>query len=135
MIDIVSKSKRSQMMASVNHKNTKPEIKVRTFLHKSGYRFRLHRKDLPGNPDIVLPRFRHVIFVHGCFWHQHTGCRKAKRPASNATFWDEKLDRNMQRDRDNFNALLVDGWSVSIVWECEIDDRRLEHLLREIAGK
>lgn len=121
------------MMASVRNKNTKPELTVRSFLHEHGFRFRLHRKDLPGHPDIVLPKYRHVIFVHGCFWHQHPGCSKAKRPNTNCEFWNKKLDANIQRDRTNFQALIKAGWTISTVWECELGKQRLSALLKEIA--
>ena len=109
-------------MSRVRGQNTKPEIKVRSALHKLGYRFRLHRKDLPGTPDIVMPKYRTVIFVHGCFWHQHPGCRKATYPQGNADFWRRKLDGNIMRDTRT-QALLVElGWHVIIIWECELRD-------------
>ena len=123
------------MMAGVRHKDTKPELMVRSFLHRHGFRFRLHRKDLAGKPDIVLPKYRHAVFVHGCFWHQHLGCRKAKRPTTNTHFWDEKLDRNILRDRENLRALIAAGWTVLILWECQIGEERLTALLKEIAGR
>lgn len=117
-MDKFSAEKRSSIMSSVRNKNTKPETVVRSLLHGSGLRFRLHRKDLPGSPDIVLPKFNTVIYVHGCFWHGHN-CTKGKRPSSNQEFWDEKLDRNLQRDQANYSALRKIGWRVEIVWECE----------------
>ncbi len=94
-MDAFSREKRSQIMSRVSGKNTKPELIVRSQLHKLGYRFRLHRKDLPGKPDITLPKHKKVIFVHGCFWHGHTDCRRSKRPTSNEKFWNEKLDKNI----------------------------------------
>lgn len=106
------------MMSGIRARNTKPEIVVRSLLFKLGFRFRLHRKDLPGKPDIVLPRYRIAIFVHGCFWHQHTGCRLAKFPNSNVEFWEAKLRSNIERDRKNCNSLVAAGWRVLIVWEC-----------------
>lgn len=96
-------------------------MRVRSLLHRLGYRFRLHRKDLPGNPDIVLPRHRTVVFVHGCFWHGHD-CPRGKRPASNVAFWNPKLDRNIERDCRVVQLLETDGWRVLIIWECEIAD-------------
>jgi len=105
-------------MSSVKNKNTKPERFVRSLLHAGGLRFRLHKKDLPGSPDIVLPKFNTVIFVHGCFWHGHD-CSKGRRPETNTDFWNEKLDRNLQRDKINYEALKNLGWNVKIIWECE----------------
>ncbi len=96
--DMFTPEKRSQIMSRVRSKNTKPELEVRSALHAMGYRFRLHRKDLPGKPDVVLPKYRTALFVHGCFWHQHPGCRKATLPKNNANFWREKLEGNVARD-------------------------------------
>jgi len=98
MSDSYDQAKRSEVMSRVKSKNTKPEVRVRSTLHGLGYRFRLHRKDLPGNPDIVLPKHRTVILVHGCFWHQHPGCRKATIPKNNHAYWERKLRRNVERD-------------------------------------
>lgn len=109
-------------MSRVGGKNTKPEIVVRSLLHKMGYRFRLQRKDLPGKPDITLPKYKKVIFVHGCFWHGHQGCSRSKRPATNQKFWSEKLDKNIQRDKVTMNALSQLGWEVLTVWSCEVKD-------------
>ena len=108
-------------MSRVKNRDTHPEILVRSLLHRMGYRFRLHRNDLPGKPDIVLPRFRSVIFVHGCFWHGH-GCPKGKRPSSNVDFWNSKLDGNIDRDKSNQESLRHLGWNVLTVWECETRD-------------
>lgn len=113
-------------MASVSGKNTRPEIVVRRIVHRLGYRFRLHVKDLPGNPDIVLPRHRKVIFVHGCFWHGHRGCRKAARPATNVEFWNKKLDGNVNRDRRFRRKLGTLGWKTMVIWECQT--KNLERL-------
>lgn len=110
---------RSKNMAAVKGKDTVPELLVRSALHRLGYRFRLHRKDLPGKPDIVLPKHRLCIFVHGCFWHQHPGCSRATRPATNTEFWDAKLDGNVARDKRDVARLRVLGWNVCIIWECE----------------
>jgi DNA mismatch endonuclease (patch repair protein) len=106
-------------MSQVRSKDTKPEKVVRSVLHRLGYRFRLHRKDLPGKPDIVLPKYHAVIFVHGCFWHQHPNCKKATYPKSNAIFWKQKLDSNIERDRHNQDELLQLGWRVLVIWECQ----------------
>ena len=118
-MDKFTVEKRSSIMSSVRSKNTKPEMYVRSMLHNNGLRFRLHRKDLPGSPDIVLSGFKTAIFVNGCFWHGHN-CPKGRRPASNLDFWNEKLDQNLRRDEENHAALRDMGWRVIIIWECEI---------------
>lgn len=118
--DIVSPKKRSEMMAGIRSKNTKPEVRVRRVLFAGGYRFRLHRKDLPGSPDIVLPGRKVAIFVNGCFWHGHSECSLAKLPATRAEFWREKLARNRERDHAAESALQRQGWRVLVVWECFI---------------
>jgi DNA mismatch endonuclease, patch repair protein len=118
--DIFSKKRRSEIMSLVRSKNTKPELAIRSRLHKLGYRFRLHRRDLPGHPDLVLPKYKHAIFVHGCFWHQHPGCKKATIPQDNHEFWSLKLTQNIERDRKNIRLLRKSGWKVIVVWECEI---------------
>ena len=109
-------------MSCVSGKNTKPELVVRSLLHNMGYRFRLHRNDLPGKPDITLPNYKKIIFVHGCFWHGHIDCPRAKRPTTNKKFWDEKLNKNIERDKINVNNLKALGWDVLIVWTCEVKD-------------
>ena len=109
-------------MSCVKGKDTKPELTVRSLLHDMGYRFRLHRSDLPGKPDITLPKHKKVIFVHGCFWHGHVGCPRSKRPTTNEKFWHEKLDKNTQRDERNMNDLKNIGWEVLVVWTCEVND-------------
>ncbi len=119
MADTVSPAIRSRMMSAVRSKNTKPEIYIRKVLHALGYRFRLHRKDLPGKPDIVFPSRRSVIFVNGCFWHGHT-CHAGALPATRREFWEEKIGKNRERDAMNTTALKVDGWRVLTVWECEL---------------
>ena len=117
-MDIVSKEARSQLMAKIKTRDTEPEMVVRRMLFQLGYRFRLHRKDLPGNPDIVMPGRRIVIFVHGCFWHQHTGCKLFKMPSTNNEFWKQKLDKNVARDIIAQTVLLATGWRVLTIWEC-----------------
>ena len=111
---------RKRNMVAVRGKNTKPEILVRKCLHASGYRYRLHVKELPGSPDIVLPKYGVVIFVHGCFWHQHKGCRKASRPTTHQDFWNKKLEENVKRDKRQKTQLRKLGWKVITIWECQI---------------
>lgn len=119
MPDVVDPQTRSRMMAGIRGKDTKPEMTVRRYLHARGFRYRLHDKRLPGRPDLVFPRYRTVLFVHGCFWHQHPGCRYATTPATNAEFWQHKLSANLHRDTRQAEALVVSGWRVLTVWECE----------------
>lgn len=130
MVDTVSKSIRSRIMSRVKQRHTRPELVVRSLLHRLGYRFRLHRKDLPGSPDIILPKFRTAIFVHGCFWHQHKNCNKSRRPSSNQGYWNAKLDENISRDMRKERELSKRGWRVATVWQCEI--RNLESLSKKI---
>ncbi len=103
-------------------KNTKPEIAVRKWLHRNGFRFRIHVKDLPGCPDIVLKKYKLVIFVHGCFWHQHEDCKYAKIPKENVEYWENKFKKNIFRDRKNINDLSTLGWNVAVIWDCQIKD-------------
>lgn len=123
MADVVDPATRSRMMSGIQGKNTKPEMVVRRALFAAGFRFRLHRRDLPGVPDITMPGLKVTIFVHGCFWHCHTGCRYAKLPATRPEFWKKKLIRNVERDRGAVDELLSMGWRVLIVWECAIRDK------------
>lgn len=118
MVDVVNPETRSRMMSGIQGRNTKPEILVRRILHASGYRFRLHRRDLPGAPDIVLPSRKVVVFVNGCFWHLHSGCRYAKVPATRREFWSAKLQSNIERDRRAIESLRAMDWRVLTVWEC-----------------
>lgn len=118
--DARSPMTRSEMMARIGPKNTKPEIIVRSGLHAAGFRFRLHRKDLPGRPDLVLPRYRVVIFCHGCFWHAHEGCRYFRQPTTRPDFWEPKLARNRERDAEAVDALTATGWRVLTIWECAL---------------
>ena len=110
-------------MSRIKGKDTKPELVVRSLLHKMGYRFRLHRKDLPGKPDIVLPKYYTLIFVHGCFWHRHKDCKYAYMPKSRVKFWKEKFAGTIKRDREHQKQLKEGGWEVHVIWECEIKDQ------------
>ena len=127
---------RSRNMAAIKSKNTKPEIEVRKMLHALGYRFRLHRKDLPGKPDIVLPKYRTVIFVNGCFWHQHEKCKYASLPKTKIDFWKNKLEGNKLRDKLKQSQLKDLGWKIINVWECEIKNEsdNLSLRLKEISN-
>lgn len=129
---------RSRMMRAVRRFGTAPELRVRKLLHALGFRFRLNRGDLPGTPDIVLSKFRTVIFVHGCFWHRHSGCAKTTTPRTRAKFWREKFEANTERDQRKSKELEELGWRVAIIWECETKDwealeQRLRHLLENPA--
>jgi DNA mismatch endonuclease (patch repair protein) len=121
-MDIVTPRRRSEMMAGIRGKNTRPELVVRKVAHSLGYRFRIHRKDLPGRPDLVFPGLRKAIQVHGCFWHRHPGCRYAYSPKSNLHFWDTKFSATILRDQTKQSELELLGWEVLVVWECETKD-------------
>lgn len=132
MADVVPKEVRSRMMAGIRGKDTKPELAVRRALTAAGVRYRLHRRDLPGAPDLVMAGRQVVIFVHGCFWHRHEGCHHAKLPSSNAEFWKTKLECNVERDKKAVADLLTAGWRVLTVWECatrRASDSDLQRLL------
>jgi len=120
MTDTITKEHRSWNMSRIRSRDTKPEKKVRSLLHSMGYRFRLHDRSLPGKPDIVLPRFKTVIFVHGCFWHRHARCQYAYTPMSRVEFWKHKFQKNIERDRNKELALHGLGWHVLVIWECEL---------------
>lgn len=132
-MDTISPEKRSWTMAQVKGRDTKPEKAVRSLLHRLGYRFRLQRADLPGKPDIVLHKYRTVIFVHGCFWHRHTGCKRASMPSTNSDYWNCKFERNIARDAQTKIALEDDGWRVLVVWECEL--KNLVELQARLLGE
>ena len=132
MADIFSSEKRKWIMRQIKNHDTAPEMLVRSLLFKMGYRFRLHRKDLPGHPDIVLPRHKKVIFVDGCFWHGHKGCPRSKRPDTNEDFWNKKLDQNQERDIRFRNELKRLGWHVLVIWQCET--RNPENLQSKLKG-
>ena len=118
-MDRFTRKKRSLIMSHVKSRDTKPEILVRRLLHKMGYRFRIYVRTLPGNPDIVLPRHKKIFFVHGCFWHGHKGCKRAQRPASNAAFWNRKIEANIERDTRVRRKLKSLGWRIFVVWQCQ----------------
>lgn len=120
MADVVSAEVRSRMMAGIRGRNTRPELLLRRELHARGLRFRLHRKDLPGSPDLVFPRYKAVVFVHGCFWHRHDDCRYASTPATRTEFWQKKFAANVARDRKVEDDLTTLGWRVAVVWECAL---------------
>lgn len=120
MADIVDKQTRSRMMAGIRGKDTKPELALRRALHARGFRFRLHAKNVPGRPDIVFPKYRAVVFVHGCFWHRHEGCRYTTTPSTHPDFWLAKFNANVNRDSAVRTTLLKDGWRVATVWECAL---------------
>ena len=131
MSDIYSKKRRSEIMGRITSKNTSPELRDRSVLHRMGYRFRLHRKDLPGKPDIVLPKWELVVFVHGCFWHGHDCC-EGHIPKSNSAYWGPKLERNRERDIENAEKLAQLGWKRLVIWECQTGNlKKLEECLKE----
>jgi DNA mismatch endonuclease (patch repair protein) len=132
MIDVVDKKTRSRMMAGIRGKDTLPEITVRKFLHSKGFRYRLHVKILPGKPDLVFPKYHLALFIHGCFWHRHKGCRYATTPASNPEFWQKKFDDNVRRDKEVLRQLKRAGWRVLVIWECEINETKLTALQHRI---
>ena len=131
VIHKVSEQK-SRNMSAIKSKNTKPEIKVRKVLHSMGYRFRLHSKDLPGSPDIVLPKYKTVIFVHGCFWHRHENCKYASTPKTRKEFWESKFKANVKRDKEIEEKIKNIGWQSSVIWECELKD--IDNLRDKIIG-
>lgn len=119
-------------MSQIKGKNTKPELVVRSLLHRLGYRFRLHRKDLPGKPDIILPKYKVALFIHGCFWHRHENCKFCYIPKSNLDFWSKKFQETVVRDNKKKKQLEKSGWRVEVVWECEISD--LKALSKKLNG-
>ena len=135
MVDTISAERRSWNMSRIKGRDTRPEMRLRSLLHRAGFRFRLHARDLPGKPDIVLPKYHTVIFVHGCFWHRHEGCRNATTPSTRAEFWQAKFDGNVERDNRNRVALETASWTVMTVWECELKadaDRIVQQLSTEM---
>ncbi len=130
-MDTVNRKRRSEIMSRIGGKNTKPELAVRRLLHAMGYRFRLHRKDLPGKPDILLPKWKTAIFIHGCFWHGHA-CPRGTRPSTNTEFWAEKIRKNQERDDLTGKRLRESHWRVMVIWECELKD--VESLCSKLKG-
>ena len=136
MVDTLTKKARSERMARIRGRDTKPEVVVRRLLHQAGFRYRLHRRDLPGRPDIVLPKYRAVVLVNGCFWHRHPGCKVASNPKSNAPFWKKKFATNVKRDRRNHALLRKLGWRVFVIWECSVcSGERASSSVRRLANK
>lgn len=128
MADTVSKSQRSTNMSAIRSRDTKPEILVRKYLFAKGFRYRIHVKELPGKPDIVLKKYQTVIFVNGCFWHAHKGCKDFVWPRSNQAFWKNKIEGNLARDQINFEKLRSNGWNVIICWECQLKNKSVQEL-------
>jgi DNA mismatch endonuclease, patch repair protein len=120
MADHLSPSQRSRVMARIHGRNTQPELAIRSIVHRMGYRYRLHVRALPGCPDLVFPKYKAAMFVHGCFWHQHRNCPRARKPRSNIAFWSRKLSKNALRDRRHLKALQELGWKTLVIWQCEI---------------
>lgn len=135
MADKLTSEQRHLCMSHIRGKNTKPEVFVRKALWKLGYRYRINASNLPGKPDIVFPKYKTVVFINGCFWHGHNGCKKFTIPETNRDFWIEKISRNQQRDLDNVTALISSGWKVLTVWECELSTKdKREQTINRIAG-
>lgn len=134
MVDTITSERRSWNMSRIRARDTGPELRLRSLLHRAGFRFRLHAKKLPGRPDIVLPKYRTAIFVHGCFWHRHSGCRNATTPSTRAEFWQDKFDSNVRRDARNRADLEAVGWTVMTVWECELK-ADAEQVVRRVASE
>ena len=132
MPDPLTPEQRHRCMSHIRSRNTKPELKVRQWLWQRGYRYRLNVRSVPGKPDVVLRRYRTAIFVNGCFWHGHSGCLKFRMPKSNVDFWQAKISRNRERDQQNYQILLQNGWQVIVVWECQLTPARFEHTMWEV---
>lgn len=122
-------------MSKIRSKNTKPEVLLRSILFRKGFRFRVHYLKLPGKPDIVLPKYKTVIFVHGCFWHYHEDCNEGRIPNTNTSFWETKLSKNVERDLRHQNEILNLGWQVIVVWECQLIKKNIESLIDELVNK
>ena len=135
MADVHNKQQRSYNMSRIKGKDTKPEMLVRKFLHANGYRYKLHDKKLPGKPDIVLPKYRTVIFVHGCFWHGHANCKYFVVPKTNTQWWTDKINRNKANDKKAIKVLKKDGWKVNVVWECKLKPAKVEKVLLSLLKK
>ena len=134
MTDIYTKDKRSKIMSNIGSVSTKPEIIIRKSLFSKGFRYRINYKKLPGKPDIVLPKYRTVIFVHGSFWHAHSNRKDSHLPKSNIEFWENKISSNINRDKNNIEQLVDLKWNIIVIWECEIKKKSLESLIEEVAN-
>lgn len=132
MADVLSKEQRQKCMSHVKSTNTKPEILVRRFLFAHGFRFRLYRKDLPGKPDIVLPKYKTTIFINGCFWHGHVGCKYSTLPETNQEFWNNKISGNVERDKITYSKLQSLGWKVIVIWQCQLKAKSRELTLSNL---
>lgn len=126
MADIVNSETRSRMMAGIRGRDTTPELLIRKALHRKGFRFRVHVRTLPGCPDLVFPKYHAVIFVHGCFWHRHSGCSLATMPSSNVNFWSEKFAKTVERDESILDRLRAQKWRIGVIWECDLGKKKLE---------
>ena len=139
MADVFSKEKRSEVMGKIKSKNTKPELLVRQYLFRAGFRFRIHNKTLPGTPDIVLKKHKTAILINGCFWHGHENCKTFKMPRTNVEFWTSKIERNISNDQKNISILRQQGWKVIVIWECQLKKMffidTLESLVNKIVTK
>ena len=135
MSDVHTPEQRHKNMAAIHSSSTKPELKLRRALWSLGFRYRINEKDLPGKPDIVLPKYRTVVFIHGCFWHGHKGCKYYTVPKTNTEFWTAKVTRNLQRDQEVWRQLEAKGWAVIIVWECELKKYRFEDTVNSVAAE
>src|SRR5882724_134492 len=135
MVDIVDKKTRSRMMSGIRGRNTRPELAVRRHLFAAGLRFRLHPRNVPGRPDIVLPQLKSVVLVHGCFWHRHPKCRFAYTPRSNIDFWKKKFLSNVARDQVVRRLLRQSGWHTYVIWECQVNERRLGALVKRLSAR
>jgi DNA mismatch endonuclease (patch repair protein) len=135
LADIFSKGKRSAIMAKIRGDETQPEIVVRKFLFSQGFRFRKNVKTLPGKPDIVLPKYKAVIFIHGCFWHKHKNCKKAQLPETRKEFWEKKISGNVERDKKNIRQLKKAGWQVIVLWQCRLGKKQLDKWQKSLIEK
>ncbi len=133
-MDIWDKKKRSEVMSKIRSKNTKPEMTLRKALFAKGYRYRINDKKIPGKPDIVFPKYKTVIFIHGCFWHGHENCKIAHIPKSNIDFWKNKIEKNKERDQINYKRTILLGWKVIVVWECRISKKSIPDIIEEIVA-
>ena len=132
-MDKLTKEQRHRCMSHIRSKATKPELLVRRWLWSHGYRYRLNVKSVPGKPDIVMRRYRTAIFVNGCFWHGHEGCRQFVMPKTNTAFWRAKIDRNRERDQQNYNLLMLAGWQVIVIWACNLTEKKIENTMQQVS--